>query len=48
MLNDLAKALSTDFNKEEFNRAIKYIKNLDKLRNTKSYEVFPELTQFLT
>lgn len=48
ILNQLAKALEEEFVQEEFDMAIKYIKDMDRIRNTKSYEVFPELSQFLT
>jgi sulfatase maturation enzyme AslB (radical SAM superfamily) len=47
-LNQLAKALSDEFVQEEFDSAIRYIKDLDRIRKTKSYKVFPELSQFLT
>lgn len=48
ILKELAKALKEDFVQEEFDTAIRYIKDLDRVRKTKSYEVFPELSQFLT
>ena len=48
ILNELANAMSADFVQEEFDTAIRYIKDLDRMRKTKSYEIFPELSQFLT
>ena len=48
ILNNLAKALKEEFVQEEFEAAIRYIKDMDRVRKTKSYEVFPELSQFLT
>lgn len=48
ILNELANAMSANFVQEEFDTAIRYIKDLDRMRKTKSYEIFPELSQFLT
>lgn len=48
VLQSLAKALEDEFVQEEFDAAIRYIKDMDRVRKTKSYEVFPELSQFLT
>lgn len=48
ILNNLSKALEDEFVQEEFDAAIRYIKDMDRVRKTKSYEVFPELSQFLT
>jgi pyruvate-formate lyase-activating enzyme len=48
ILNELAKALSEEFNQEQFDAAIRYINDMDRFRNIKSYQVFPELSQFLT
>ena len=48
ILQSLAKSLQEEFVQEEFDTAIRYIKDMDRVRKTKSYKVFPELSQFLT
>ena len=48
ILQSLAKSLQEEFVQEEFDAAIRYIKDMDRVRKTKSYQVFPELSQFLT
>lgn len=48
VLQSLAKSLEEEFVQEEFDTAMRYIKDMDRVRKTKSYEVFPELSQFLT
>ena len=48
ILQSLAKSLQEEFVQEEFDAAIRYIKDMDRVRKTKSYKVFPELSQFLT
>ena len=48
ILQSLAKSLQEEFVQEEFDVAIRYIKDMDRVRKTKSYQVFPELSQFLT
>ena len=48
ILQSLAKSLQEEFVQEEFDAAIRYIKDMDRIRKTKSYQVFSELSQFLT
>lgn len=47
-IRELAQMLTLDFNQEEFDQAISYIKTLDTVRSIKSYDIFTELGEFLT
>tara|TARA_X000001036_G_C20672906_1_gene803123 strand:- start:882 stop:2123 length:1242 start_codon:yes stop_codon:yes gene_type:complete len=47
MVRELSLELQAEFNQAEFLKAINYIKDLDRIRKTKSWEVYPELSEFL-
>ena len=47
MVRELSLELQAEFNQTEFSNAVDYIKNLDRIRKTKSWEVYPELSEFL-
>ena len=47
MVRELSLELQEKFNQAEFLKAIDYIKDLDRIRKTKSWKVYPELSEFL-
>ncbi len=47
MVRELSLELQAKFNQTEFLKAIDYIKDLDRIRKTKSWKVYPELSEFL-